>query len=319
MKRKLLIPFLALEAALCITLRFTGAAADVLTASFSFPFLQIGLGLRALSLAGALGNAVALLLYASLSLLPLAFLFFLHQRRGMKAEDGLLALLSVLLFVALYFMANPGKALFGGGSGLYGVDRAVLGGTVYAVLVGYAVLRALRAAKEDGTKKLYKLLSLVVGLFAAVFVFALFAVRLGAFLDSIAALKAGNTAGGGLGLSYAFLALRALTDALPWAFDIVTCFLALELLSAMRVDRYQEAALLAAQRLSRWCVRSLGAAVVANLSFNVLQLIFGSRLHSVMGSLVIPLDSIAFALLALLFARLTAENRTLKSDNELFI
>jgi hypothetical protein len=62
MKRKLFVALLVLEAAACIA--FCAARASLsgaFTAAMAFPFEQLGLGLRALSLAGRLGAAAALM------------------------------------------------------------------------------------------------------------------------------------------------------------------------------------------------------------------------------------------------------------------
>ena len=320
MKRKQLILLLALEAGLCAALAFTSAAADAFFTALSFPYAQIGLGLRALSLAGSIGNAAAVALYAALSLTPVGYLIRARSKRKLFAEDALLALLSMLLFAVFYLMTNEGNipALLAGDPVLIGAGKAVLGGTADAVIVGYLMLRMLRAARESGTDKLYGLLKLLVGALALAFVWAIFYVCFNELLASFSVLRAGNT-GGGLGMSYAFLVLKFLVDALPWAFNIVLSFVAAELLSAMRLDRYSEAALAASERLARLSAKALAAAVLSNVLFNVLQLIFASTLRNVSGVLVIPMDSIAFALFALLFARLTGENRLLKEDNELIV
>lgn len=322
MKRKLWYVLLAAEAVLCAVLVFAGEPSGAVITALAFPFAQLGRCLRALSLAGGFGNAAAVVLYAALSLLPAGYLLYAREKRGLRAEDALMGLLSVLLFAVLYLMANEGRlaALLHGGGELLTVSRAVLGGTVYAVLAGYAVLRVLRAAMAGSTDRLYRLLGLLCAFLAFVFVFAIFAVRIGELMTSFASLRAGNIGSeGGLGISYAFLVLKFLTDALPWALNIGTALIGMGLLSEMRADRYSEAALKAAHKLSRWCVRSLAAVVLTNILFNVLQLVFGAALRTVSGSLVIPADSIAFALLALLFARLTGESRALKEDNELII
>jgi len=61
------------------------------------PFAQIGLGLRMLSLSGTAGNIAALILYFVLSLFPIILLPVICRRRRLAPEDGLLAVLSVLL------------------------------------------------------------------------------------------------------------------------------------------------------------------------------------------------------------------------------
>ena len=99
MREKRLAAFLGVEAAVCVALYVGVAAAPSwLSAAAAFPFEQIGAGLRALSLSGAAGNAVAVVLYAVLSLLPVAGMIVLGRRGRLRGEDALLAVLSLLLF-----------------------------------------------------------------------------------------------------------------------------------------------------------------------------------------------------------------------------
>lgn len=324
MKRKLFYGLLALEAALCVALCLTlGSFAKALPAAFAFPFGQLGSGLRALSLAGRLGNAAALALYAALCLAPAFFLLRISIKRKPYAEDYLLLLASALLFAALRLMANPDKigGLFGypGESGL-AMGKAILGGTVYSVFIGYAILRVLRAAAGSDTDHLHRLLALLVRLLAFVFVWAAFGLCFGELTVSFQALRAGNAGSEGtLGMSYAFLVLRYLVNALPWALDAAAVAVILELLFAMRADRYSEESVRAATRLSRFCTKALAAVILSNIAFNALQLVFAKSIRNIEGSLQIPLLSIAFVLATLLFARIASENRQLKEDSDLII
>jgi hypothetical protein len=324
MKRKLFCLLLALEAAACVALCFVkGTRADMLSAALAFPFAQIGLGLRALSLSGRLGNAAALTLYAGLCLLPAGCLLIAKGKRKLRAEDALLVLVSALLFFALYLTANPGEigALFPpiGESGL-AAGKAMVGGTVYSALVGYAALRALRLSSQSGTGRLYGFLEALLALMNLVFVWAVFYVCFGDMLGAFSSLRAGNAGSeSGLGPSYVFAALGFLADALPYALDVATAFIAAALVREMKADRYSDATVRAAQKLSRWCAGALAAVVVANVGFNVLQLVFAKILRNLDSTLSLPLVSILFVLAALAFARIAAEDRRLKEDSDLII
>ena len=109
MKRKLFLFALAAEALLCVLLTVLNSPVDDLFLSLiSFPFEQIGDGLRALSLSGAAGNAFAFLIYAVFCLLPTCALLFIRRKRPLSPEDGLLPVLSVILYAAVYCLINPG-------------------------------------------------------------------------------------------------------------------------------------------------------------------------------------------------------------------
>jgi len=324
MKRRLLYALLVLEAALCITLSLAkNSFGGAFSALLAFPFEQIGLGLRLLSLTGKLGNSIALTLYAAFCLLPAFFLLRDGNRRKLHMEDALLGLLSAALFVSLYLLINPlylGSLFGGAGEAGLVVGKAVLGGTLWSVLCGYLVLRMLRLSFESGTEKLQGYIGALLCALSFLFVWVICGGAFGGMLDSFSALREGNTGSeSGLGTTYIFLVLRYLTKAMPYILDIFTVFLALDLLAAMRTDRYSEQTETLALRLSRWCGKALAATVVSGVLLNLLQFLFARALRSVDSSLSIPLASVLFVLAVLFFARLVSENRRLKGDIDLFI
>ena len=322
MKHKTLWVILLIEAALCVLLRILQASfTGLFSAAMAFPFEQIGLLLRALSLSGWAGNIAALLLYAAVSLIPAAALLVLAKRRGFQREDWLLVLLSAALFAVLYLMINPALIgpLFGGTSGL-AVGKAVLGGALYSVLCGYAILGVLRLFFTGDTGKLQKYMAVLLYLLNLLFIWLAFGACFGKLLDSVATLQAGNTGEGQqLGSSYVFLALQFLVDALPYVLDVFVVFAALRVLDELCADRYSQASLTAVNRLSRLCGAALAATVLANIGINLLQLLFAGTLRVINASVQVPILSIAFVLAVLLLTRYIAENKRLKDDNDMFI
>lgn len=332
MKRNTLWVILAAEAILCVVLQFLRAnVAGVFSAALAFPFEQIGIGLRALSLSGWAGNLAALVLYAAACLVPVAAMLVLF-RRGFHREDWLLAVLSAALFGVLYLMVNPALigSLFGGAAGLR-VGKAILGGTVYSVLCGYLVLKVLRLFFAGSTGQLEKYMAVLLCLLNVLFVWLAFGACFGGMLDSMAALRAGNTGsgflwgsfgdtlGGQLDASMVFLILQYAVNALPYVLDVFVVFAALRLLEELRAGRYSEESVAAARRLSKLCGGVLGATVLVSMAFNLLQLLFAKALLVIHSTVQIPVFSITFVLAVLLLARFVAENKQLKDDNDLFV
>ena len=123
----------------------------------------------------------------------------------------------------------------------------------------------------------------------------------------------------GLDVSYAFLVLRCLANMLPYLLDVAVTLAALDLLTAMKEDRYSEESVQASEKLSHLCVLSLSATVVVTALLNILQLMFLGELHTVHINVYVPVLSVAFVLAVLLLNRLLGENKSLKEDNDLFI
>lgn len=322
MRQKLYFFILAAEMVVCVVLVVLQASmTGIFSAVMAFPFEQIGMGLRALSLSGAAGNIAAIALYVLICLAPCGALL-VRRKRVLYLEDGLVVLLSVTLLAVLYMMINPGLAgslLSSGNVGLP-IAKAFFGCTVYSILFAYIILRALRLFFSNGIEKLQKYMTVVLGLLNVLFVYLVFGAGMSGLLDSFAALKAGNTGNEHLlGASYVFLILRYVVDVLPYALDIIVVFTGLNLLREMAANRYSEGSVAAAEKLSKLCGIALTVTVLSNMTLNLLQLVFAKMLLIVNSYVQLPLFSIAFLLAALLLARLVAENKALKDDNNSII
>ena len=323
MNRKVILILLVVEAAVCLALGVARAPlSGVFTSVMAFPFEQIGLGLRALSLSGGFGNAVAIVLYILFCLFPAAVLPFLARRRTLFPEDWLLVLMSIVQFTVIYLMINPGLTVntMAGGMVDYAVGKAILGTIIYSIVCGYLVLRALRLFTGGNTGELARYMSVMLGLTAMLFVYLAYGALFASSLDSIAALRAGNTGNEHLlGASYAFLILRFAVDALPYILDIFVIFAALKMLEEFRKNRYSAESVKAAARVSKLCAAVLTATVLSSICFNSLQLLFIGYLMVINVTVQIPVLSIAFVLVALLLTRFVTENKQLKDDNDMFI
>ena len=109
MKERHLFTLLSVEAAACVLFCILQRSLSGLFSTLiAFPFEQIGAGLRVLSLSGAVGNVVAIILYMLLGLIPAGIWGFLHWRKKSESLDFMLLVISALLFVTLYYMINPG-------------------------------------------------------------------------------------------------------------------------------------------------------------------------------------------------------------------
>ncbi len=329
MKRKAIHAFLWWEAALCVlaisvrSILLQGSAiGEVIPRTFAslmaFPFQQLGLGLRTLSLSGETGNLLAIVIYAACCLFPAIALLVVSRRRRLYPEDTLLAVLSVVLFIVLYFAINP--RLLPHGVAVIDSSIAILGSVAYSVLFGYIVLKALRSFFAARTsRRLQEYLVILLYILNALFVFVVFGVHFSNLLDSWAVLRAANTEALGLGVSYVFLILQYAVNALPYALDILVVFAVLDLLQEQAAASYSAGAVMAAEKLSRLCGQALVASVVSNLTFNLLQLLFLKNLRVVNNIVQVPLFSIIFVLATLLLAQYIKESLQLKEDNSMFI
>lgn len=200
------------------------------------------------------------------------------------------------------------------------VAKSIIGITIDSVLCGYIILRILHLFYRSETGRLHRCLRVLLYLLNVLFVYYIFAHGIADVLDQIASLKEKNTgAGNELWVTIVFYIVRSLAELLPYALNMITVFLTIRLLYALEENRYSEESVEKAKLLSGWCLKSLTAVIVTDISINVLQFLLARKLIDMNSSLIFPVGSIVFVLGVLIFARMAAENRQLKEDNDLFI
>ena len=332
MKRSQLKALLLAEGAVCalLALALRLIEGDAFSVA-GFPGGAIGQGLSALAASGRLGFALALTLYAFCVLLPLYVLARIGERRKLKSEDALLALIAVAVACTLFprgwvaYWSTSAETLF---------PRLAWQWLIFALLAGWVVLRLLRRFSDGGTQELLKLFRVLLGLAAAYFVFAVCFAGFADLLSAVDTLKAGNTAFGSdailpsavditesksLAFSYVVLALRFAAESLPTLLAAATAYFAIGLLDTMEDGAFTQESAAYAPKLAAWCVKVLKLSVLLALAVNLLQAVCAPLILSTSISIRLPVLELCFVLAALLGARLIASNVALAADNDLFI
>lgn len=324
-KEKKLLTILAIEAAACVLfciLRYS--VSGMFSSLIAFPFEQLGVGLRWLSLSGAVGNGIAVLFYILLCLIPTGIWFFFRKKQKAQKIDILLLFLSVLLFFVFYYMINPGLI----NTGTMDSGKWSLGSTFYSVLFGYLLVRGLLQYTEADEGKLRKGIRILLGAVDVILVYEILGSELGSLLQNISSVRSGNTGvtvSGGyitlfeLNTTYVFLFLHFLIKILPCILNILVIFGARKLLDLSKEAMYQEENIVFTEKLVRFCTLSLIITIVTDVGFNLLQLFFQNQLYQMDYVVNIPVFSLAFVLAIQLFAGYIREMQRLKKDNDLFI
>jgi len=292
---------------------------------FSFPFEQIGWGLRQLSLSGSSGNAFAIIIYLLIGLIPAGGFLLLKKKRKSCTIDIMLLVLSVLLYVMMYYMINPGLIV----SMVAGAGRMMWGATFYSMLMTYFVIRLLtKNIKTDLNslqKSLRRVLIFIMFLFAASVAIEMF-VNLPAAWDMLAGEDTGTEAPldllygePDLILTYVGVTLRSIATALPNALSAVVVFFCIKVLKELLRDAYSEQAVVMIKKIGLLCKRSLITVAIMVMVVNVLQLMFAAQIYNIHIVVAIPVFSILFLLVIHVMARYIEENQRLKKDNDLFI
>ena len=298
MKNKKYMGFLLLEAAAVLGIT---KGMDIKTEGIfdllSFPLTVLADGLGRMSLSGGTGNALSVVLYALICLIPVFTLLFKLKKNTFRRVDSLLVLMSAVLFAVMYLLINPSEM------GLHGMgeEASMVAFSFWSLLVGYLVLKFAEILKNTEGKKTEKLLSVVLKIIGAVFMFAL-------CTSEFTKAEVGFVT-----------VFSALSSVLPAVLGIRTVFFALDLLTEFSLDRYSENTVREAEKLSRFCILALELTVGISALLSVLQLRFINELSSVNFSVEIPLVSIGFILLLLMLSGFIKESKALKEDNDSFI
>lgn len=321
MNKKIMFSLFVAEAAVCVFFNiFRFSAADVFTSIWTFPFEQIGLWLRALSLSGVSGNIMAIILYIVICIAPCIALLIIKRKRLLFFEDILLVVLSALLFAILYKMINPGliTPVLTGSS--ITITKAIMGGTAYSLICAYTILRILRLFISSETSRLQKYMVILLMLVNAIFIYIIFGSGVSDLINSFKTLKAGNTGNEHLlGISYVFLVIQYIVDNIPFALNILVVFTGVSLLHALASDQYSIETVALTEKLSKVCRFSLIITVLSNVLFNILQFLFIKNLNIINSIIQIPVFSIVFVLAVLILSRLAFVNKALKDENDSII
>ncbi len=322
MKNKTFILILFMEAMVCLiaVLAFPAQNGSSYLAIAQFPFAQLGLLLRTLSLSGVFGNVIAFVLYLALCALPLLFIAFHVKKRTHKVEDWLLVIMSGFAFYMMYMMTNPGYL---GQTPSYineDMGKAVLGTAFYSLLIGYLVLKLLRKSSHSGTDALLKILRLLFAVTAVILVFSISYIGIAEVKAKLAVIQSGNTDPSvALGFTNFFVILRYMLTQLPVFMELVIFILAMRLCDHLREDRYGEDAVNAATKLAYFCKKTVAIILLCTMTLNLAQILFAGSLISVDFLTTLPIDSITVALVALLLSRFFIASRDLAKDNQMYI
>ena len=291
-----------------------------------FPWEGLSALLRALSLSGAAGNALAFFLYVCISLLPAAGLLLIlrKERRGFSGADVWLLVLSAYTFYLLYAFINPVLLTYHFPGRFEGADlakdvlplmKSVFAGLWLTILAAWILLTLNRKLRQeeilDRKEFLYRgaraLLCAVIALKALTVLFT------GWQEVAFGILRLKENAGA-TNWDYAALTLHAVTVLIPEGFLLMVLVQMLELLKALRETGFDRAEVKAARNLAGAAAATVSAAVFCSLIWNGALFFLSGKLMHLDYQWELSLSPLLTAFGALLLARYVRAAGELKQE-----
>ncbi len=322
MKEKNLKIGLVLTATLGILLCIIGISVEnVFTSMVAFPFEQVGLLLRWLSLSSVFGNILAIILYCVISLIPMIFFYLLCKTKKNEVIDIMLVFLSLALFGGLYLMINP--SLIGrlyNNSDFILIGKSMIGLTIYSIFLGYIIFKFLNKVDKSKTDSILNILRKLLIITAYIFVIKIFWISLIGLIKSFDTLKTSNMGTeDDLLLSYVFLVLQYLVNSVPYYFNVLIIISSIKIIDLLKESPFTEEVSIYASKTVDICRKSILWVVISQIFVNLIQLGLGSNIRNSNYTLTIPIFSVIFVLVTMLFSKYFEEARKIKDDNDMII
>lgn len=314
MKRKTLILILILEAALIAGLVYLSRQYPAWFSSvWSIPMEQIAGGLKVLSGTGAFGNGLALAILAGIALIPVIIALRYPRGRETLAERITLAVMAPVILIVLWYMIHPGnmRPEAAGADAFLQVARAALSLIIWSVVILFVVLRLIRLFRAGKREQLLRYFRILLAVSCITFTAELAVTLMNAVLTPAAdGSRSAQDIIAGI--------FRLAAGVVPLVFDIVILIRVMDLIWIAETEE-QEGLAETAKKVSGISCIALAVSTGLCALQHVVQLLLMPGLTDLNVSVDIPVVSIVFVAVILLFTRLLVENRQLREDNSLFI
>lgn len=302
MKRKTFIFLTCIMVILCIglSLSLENILEDISYYVLCLPIYMLADGLRTLSLSSSLGNGIALLLYGLVSISPLVILYNLYKTKKHSKEDIFLILLSISLFIGIYFTINPS----------YSTIPMLISGIIYSIIISYFVLKILRMMKTANDQTILKYLH--IG-FIIILVYLLFTTFYTMFVEyqlNMLQLKQNYDIS---------IFIKQFIDSLPYFMCSIIIYHILNFVNLYQKDPYSENALNKIIQIRDFSIQSLKVIVLSGLVNCILQFLLVKYMNHVSIQIELPIVPIVGILGITFISKMFTQTILLKRDNEMFI
>lgn len=305
-----------------------------MTTIFSFPFEQIGYGLRALSLSGTIGNIIAIGLYVIFCISPIIY-YFILKKKGLNTEkEGFLFAISFCLFCGVYLYINPGLINQVEGLSHFTTDYLfIIGGTIWSVVILYILLCILHGIEKKDSVNLLSSMRHVILAIILLTLLDILVNGIASLISNIRTVAESNSddlqffIGDGIfaGLNanlittYIWLVIQYVLNCVPSIMLLRILFISKKIVDALQKNSVDEEAIEKLHKLAISCKNVVIAIGVLTVTQNFIQLGLVQHLLRSNYQVVVPIYTLLIVFVIMLLARKFSEARDLKLDNDSFI
>nr|WP_296481358.1 hypothetical protein [uncultured Acetatifactor sp.] len=288
----------------------------------TFPWEQLGALLRGLSLSGFAGNITAWILFLIIGALPLVICAVLAARHRLRQADILLPVLTIVLYVALWFFTNPTYMdLYLSPIPMEGFSKYSLAAAIICTFLTWILLRFLHNEEKPERRRLLIGLQMLLSVYALVLTAGSLWQSSIEFIAARQELEEMNTAADRmqLNVSTIFLTLQALTELFPSIAEALLLIMAAFFIGSFAKTPFGAGTLSRLEKLKKTSGQILVLILLTNLGFTLLQLLFSGYILNSSYRLLFPLTEIIVVLGIRMLSLLYLDGKRLKEDNDMII
>ena len=286
------------------------------------PFELIGKGLRFLSLSSAIGNVIAIIIYAAISMIPAIYIIYQRKRGRTQKEDillvaftGLLLLFPVYVHQSRTHVSENARQFFSMDQSSLIVMKIIYAFIIYSVLIMWLIMKAIRFLGDDSQKNWKSRLYFgMKGLIAALVSYYTLLITYAKTFELLH--KSENKLQNVSSIEW----FKSVLQLLPIIMTILLFINIIHVVKAIE-DHKEEQQMMTVARLASVAKVTAVVTVISDFILNFYQFLLGATLQNVNVTIApdVSMEPLIIAFGALIFHEYFKRTKQLKEENDQFI
>lgn len=313
---------LIVEAFICIGLCiFGGSNFNLTNELLSFPFKQISLTLRRLSMLNGVGNVFSWILFILICSTPIIVGLIKWVRKSFVIEEILLIVISIVLTPAIYYMINSESIV---SDMVINPSREqltwILAAIIYSVVVSYVLIKIVRCFIKAEKQDLKKYLNHMLFIINVILIIGIFGISLEQLVNKLASYKDMNyVLKEDITVTYTLMIMNYVIDVVFNLMVIGIIILVQGFIDKINIENITDDVVNRVKLVSKCCVVTIIIYAILTICYNILQLVYIKELFAVNGVVSFPFGIVVAMLVIMLLIQLVLDAKYIKEENDMFI